>query len=192
MGSIGIAIALAIQSSITQIISGFFILLLNLYNINDIIEINGVKGFVRDFSLFNTTISNLTDINTIIPNNSFLSNSFINYTKTKTIKYTFTIAISANNSIDYNILMDNLKEKISILSKYCIDKTGIVVSIDELSASGTILRLKVPINSMELFNADMELKQIVRTVLVDDNVLLLDNSYVSSDIGTSNIRYNYS
>lgn len=189
LGSAGIAIALAIQSTITQVISGVFILILNLYNINDIIQINGIQGYVTDFSLFNTTISNLTDITTIIPNNQFLSQPFTNYTKTKTIKYTFTVAISANNSIDYDILMNNIKQKISAVSKYCIDKSGIIVSVDEMGMSGTIIRVKVPINSADLFYADMELKAIVRTVLSSDNVLLLDNSYVSSDIGTSNIKY---
>jgi small conductance mechanosensitive channel len=192
LGSLGLAIALSIQTAITQMISGLFILLFDLYNINDIIEINGTKGYVKDFTLFKTTIADLSDIEIIIPNNNFLINPFVNYTKNKTIKHTFIVAVSANNTIDYNILISNLKNKISSTSKYCIDKNGIIVAIDEIGMSGTKITLKVPINSIEMFYADIELKQIVRTVMADDNVLLLDNSYVSSDIGTSNVKYNFS
>lgn len=192
LGSIGLAIALSLQTAITQLISGIFILFFNLFNINDIVEINDTKGYVKDFTLFKTTISDLSDIEIVIPNNNFLTNTYINYTKNKTIKYTFTVAISANNKIDYNILISNLKNKIISTSKYCIDKNNIIVAIDEIGTSGTKITLKVPINSIEMFYADIELKQIVRTVMADDNVLLLDNSYVSSDIGTSNIKYDFS
>jgi len=192
LGSVGFALALAMQSTITQLISGIFILLFNLFNINDIVEINGTKGYVKDFSLFKTTIADLSDIEVLIPNNNFLTNSYINYTKNKIIRHTFTVAISANNKIDYNILISNLKTAIASKSKYCIDKNTIIIAIDEIGASGTKITLKVPINSIEMFYADIELKQIVRTVMADDNVLLLDNSYVSSDIGTSNVKYDFS
>jgi small conductance mechanosensitive channel len=192
LGSIGLAIALSLQTAITQLISGIFILFFNLFNINDIVEINDTKGYVKDFTLFKTTISDLSDIEIVIPNNNFLTNTYINYTKNKTIKYTFTVAISANNKINYNILISNLKNKIISTSKYCIDKNNIIVAIDEIGTSGTKITLKVPINSIEMFYADIELKQIVRTVMADDNVLLLDNSYVSSDIGTSNVKYDFS
>ena len=192
LGSVGLAIALSLQTTITQLISGIFILFFNLFNINDIVEINGTKGYVKDFTLFKTTIADLSDIEIVIPNNNFLTNTYINYTKNKTIKHTFTVAISANNTIDYNILISNLKNKILSTSKYCTDKNSIIVAIDEIGMSGTKITLKVPINSIEMFYADIELKQIVRTVMADDNVLLLDNSYVSSNIGTSNIKYDFS
>lgn len=192
LGSIGLAIALSLQTLITQLISGIFILFFNLFNINDIVEINDTKGYVKDFTLFKTTISDLSDIEIVIPNNNFLTNTYINYTKNKTIRYTFTVAISANNKINYNILISNLKNKIISTSKYCIDNNNIIVAINEIGTSGTKITLKVPINSIEMFYADIELKQIVRTVMADDNVLLLDNSYVSSDIGTSNVKYDFS
>ena len=192
LGSVGIAIALSLQTTITQLISGIFILFFNLFNINDIIEINGTKGYVKNFTLFKTTIADLSEIEVVIPNNNFLTNMYINYTKNKTFKHTFTVAISANNTIDYNILIYNLKNKISSTSKYCTDKNSIVVAIDEIGTSGTKITLKIPINSIEMFYADIELKQIVRTVMSDDNVLLLDNSYCRSDIGTPNVKYDFS
>jgi small conductance mechanosensitive channel len=192
LGSVGIAVALSLQTTITQLISGIFILFFNLFNINDIIEINGTKGYVKNFTLFKTTIADLSEIEVVIPNNNFLKNMYINYTKNKTFKHTFSVAISANNTIDYNILIYNLKNKISSTSKYCIDKNSIVVAIDEIGTSGTKITLKIPINSIEMFYADIELKQIVRTVMTDDNVLLLDNSYCRSDIGTPNVKYDFS
>ena len=192
LSSVGIALALAVQSTIAQMVSGLFILIFDLYNVNDIVEINGIKGYVKNFSIAKTTIADLSEVDVLIPNSNFLKDTFINYTKQKTIKHSFQIAISANNTIDYNILISNLKNKIMNTSKYCIDKNGIIVAINEIGNSGTTLTIKVPIKSIDMFYADIELKQIARNVMTDDNILLLDNSYVSSKIGTSNVKYDFS
>jgi len=191
LGSIGLAIALAMQTLITQLISGIFILFFDLFNIDDIVEINGIKGYVKNFTLFKTTIAPLSDVDTIIPNNNFLTNSYINYTKENIIKHSFRVAISANNKIDYDILLSNLKNAIISQSLYCIDKNNVSITIDEIDDSGTKLKVKVPINSKDTLYADIELKKIVRIEMANDNVLLLDNSYFVLD-NSPDIKYNYS
>ena len=77
LGSVGLAIALSLQSAITQIVSSIFILFFNLFTINDIVEINGFRGYVKDFNLFKTTISDLSETIVIVPNNNFLTNTFV-------------------------------------------------------------------------------------------------------------------
>ena len=180
LGSLGIAIALSIQSTITQLISGIFILVFDLYNINDIVEVNNVKGHVKDFTLFQTTLSDQSKQDIIIPNNIFLSSIYKNYTKEDVIKTAVIVSISSNNSIDYDTLIFELKNKIKETSKYCVDKNNISISINDISDSGTKLIIRVPVNSKEIFNAESEIKIIVRTVLSKDNILLLDNSYITS------------
>jgi small conductance mechanosensitive channel len=180
IGSFGITIALALQTTLTHLISGLFILFYGYFEINDVVEINGTVGYVKDFNLFKTYIADSSNHITVISNNDFINKSFTNYTLNKTFLYNFSIDISSINNIDYNILMNNIKTKIKNESKYCIDKNNIDVIIQNMSTLGTTILIKVPINSSDFFVGGAELKQIVRTLLTDDNILLLDNSYFTN------------
>jgi len=182
-GSIGLALALAIQSTITQIVSGILILYLDYYNINDIIEINGLVGYVNDFNLLNTTILDTSNITNIVPNNTFISGKFTNYTKNKVIFSTVNLGISANNSIDYNILMSNIKNALMNEAKYIVDRNSVIINIKDFEQPGTTLLIKYKINSKDFYKAQYDTRLIVRNLLAKDSVLLLDNSYIQLSDG---------
>lgn len=81
-GSIGILVGLSLQPTLSIIVSGFYISLNNLYQIDDMIEITGpngklYSGKVSAFSLFNTTIISKDNIPIIIPNN-YIQNNILN------------------------------------------------------------------------------------------------------------------
>ena len=81
LGSSGIAIALALQSSITQVINGLIILYFNYYELNDIIQVGEYLGTVTGFTLLNTTIkTHENNINIIIPNTEISSKVIYNFT----------------------------------------------------------------------------------------------------------------
>ncbi len=81
LGIFGLAIGLAFQSSLSNIISGIIISLSDLYEINDTVKINAIfsenytSGKVIDFNLYYTTLFNL-ESNTIIniPNSLIQNN----------------------------------------------------------------------------------------------------------------------
>jgi len=79
-GSIGLAVALSLQSVLTNVAAGFYISFNGLYSIGDIIQISGpgnvlYKGRVNAFSLFNTTIENSSNnYMTVIPNTYIQNN----------------------------------------------------------------------------------------------------------------------
>ena len=78
-GSVGLALALSLQGLLSNIASGFYIGVNNLYEIGDSIQFvsNGtlMKGTVKSFNLFNTTIL-VNNIPTIIPNTFIQNNIF--------------------------------------------------------------------------------------------------------------------
>lgn len=79
LGTLGLAIGLALQGSLTNLTSGIYIGLSNIFNIGDKIKINGTTGIIQEFSLFNTTISDENGHNVIIPNSIIQSNILTNY-----------------------------------------------------------------------------------------------------------------
>ena len=184
-GSIGFAIALAIQGSITQIVAGIMILWFNYFNIGDLIELNGSALYVTNFNLLNTTLTDIRKVKIIIPNNAIISGEFKNYSIDEKIFISVFFSLSANNKINYEILLDNIKNEIIKKSKYCIDKDNILVIIIDISNSGTKMFARVLIKNTDYYYANAEISKIIRVLLAEDNVLMLDNSYVSNSSNDS-------
>lgn len=176
-GSIGLAVALAVQGSITQIVSGLMILWFKYFNIGDLIELNGNASYVSDFNLLNTTMTDARNVKTMIPNNTIISGVFKNYFEHEKIFIDVHFTLSNNNQINYDILIKNIISEISGKSIYCIDKENILVRVYDISSSGTKLYARVFIKSIDFYPANAEINKIIRVILANDNVLMLDNGY---------------
>jgi small conductance mechanosensitive channel len=74
LGTLGLAMALALQGTITNITSGVYITLNNLFNIGDIIKVNNNIGIIKSFNLFNTVIIDENNNVSIIPNSMIQNN----------------------------------------------------------------------------------------------------------------------
>ncbi len=80
LGAAGIAIALALKDSLSNLASGIMIVVFRLFTKNDTIEVNGILGNVEDISLFHTYLKTLDGKLVIIPNTNIATNNVINYT----------------------------------------------------------------------------------------------------------------
>ena len=177
LGSVGLAIALAVQGTITQVVAGFVILFFRYFNIGDFILCNGMTGYITDFNLLTTTLTDQAGIKVMIPNSSFTSSPFTNYTSNKDVLFKLFLTLSSNNKINFDILFNNIKNAIMNESKYVTNKNGVYITIFDIQGSGTVICVNVPIKSIDYINAGNDARLIVRRVLSHDNVLLLDNSY---------------
>lgn len=82
-GSIGLTIALSLQSTLSILASGLYISLNNLYDIGETIEVLGPNGTIYNgkvslFNLFNTTILSTKDNTPIIIPNNYIQNNILN------------------------------------------------------------------------------------------------------------------
>lgn len=86
LGSTGFALALAIQDSLKNIISGIYISINKLFKIGDIVSLkplgnlNATHGRIIDFSLYYTTIVDSNNIISMIPNSVVQNNIITNIT----------------------------------------------------------------------------------------------------------------
>lgn len=181
-GSIGLAIALSIQNTIAQMVSGMVIVSFKYFNLGDLIEVNGIMGFVDRFNLFNTSLSLPTGEKVVIPNNTITNNGFKNYFEKDQIYADIFIKISNNNKTNYDELCEHIKTAMLSKSKY-IQNSTITVTINDISEPGTKIRVRILINSRDYYAATTQTRQIVRTLLTDENILLLDNYYINNQSG---------
>jgi small conductance mechanosensitive channel len=183
LGSVGLAVALALQDTISNISSGIMILILNYYDIGDLIEIDDKMGTVDKFDLFTTTLKNMDGVLVKLPNNLITKGVLTNYYKNEDLMVSVNVTVSNNEKqINYDDLFNKLKDELKNKMTFITDKENIKTSISDISTAGTKLTIRIPVKSDKFLQARMLSIGIVRDVIVSNNLLLLDNSYVSQSI----------
>lgn len=190
LGSAGLAIALALQGTITEIAAGFMIIVLNYYDIGDLVCIqsggSSTMGKIDSFDLFTTTIQDGDRTNHRLPNTTIVKSHLINYYKKKEISVGFEISISNNNDIDIDGLMKSLKQVIETdISEFITNKDMIDILILDMSASGTKLHVRIPIESINYIPAKFTAQKVIREFCSKNSLRLLDNHYANVKGGNS-------
>lgn len=181
LGSVGLAIALALQNSITNIASGFMILFLNYYDIGDLVEISDTMGYIHSFNLFNTTVKNLDNILINIPNSSIVDGTLTNYYKEKIIKLSLEVNVSNyDKTVNIQELLSAIKEALAEKCTFIVDKNEISGNVKDLSKEGTLLKVKFPVENHNYLAAKGMANNIVREVIREKNIFLLDNYYLET------------
>jgi len=182
LGSIGLAVALALQDTISNISSGIMILLLNYYDIGDLIEVNDKMGHVDKFDLFTTSLKNMDGVIIKMPNNLITKSVLTNYHKNEDMLVAINVTISNNEKhINYDDIFNKMKDELKNKMTFITDKENIKTIISDISTSGTKITIKVPVKSDNFVQAKTLSTKIVHDVIVSNNLLLLDNNYIKME-----------
>lgn len=78
---IGVSLGIAFKETLSNLGSGYILLFLKPFKIDDYIEFAGIEGIVTDIHIFNTTLKTFDNKTIIIPNSKLTNQSITNYTK---------------------------------------------------------------------------------------------------------------
>lgn len=107
-GVAGLAIGFAAQTSVSNFISGLFVLGEKSMKIGDTISVSGTSGTVESVGLLSVKIKTLDNQLVRIPNSSIINSVLTNYSSYKTTRQTFEINISYE--ADLQKAMQKIKE----------------------------------------------------------------------------------
>ena len=178
IGSVGLTVGLALKDSISNISSGVMILLLDYYDIGDLIQINDYIGYIESFNLFVTTIKDLNGVSIKIPNNTITEGVLTNYYKNKDIYFSFNISISnSEKNVKIDEICAKIKAKIISDCKYVSNPEKVLVIVIDMEKEGTRLEIFVPVNSEDYVATKWSIQTIVHSVISENNLNLLDYYY---------------
>lgn len=80
-GIAGVAIGFAAQTSISNVISGLFVITERTFKINDIIEVSGTMGTVQSINLLSVILKTFDNQYVRIPNETIIKANLINYSQ---------------------------------------------------------------------------------------------------------------
>ncbi|MBR0039793.1 MAG: mechanosensitive ion channel [Oscillospiraceae bacterium] len=150
VGVLALVIGFGAESLIADMVTGFFMLFENQYNVGDIVEVNGFRGMVKEIGIRTTSIID-TGKNIKIVNNSDMKN-ILNRSDN------VSIAV-ATIDVPYPTDLEKLEMQIPALIKEIFERHQDVMlseprylGVQELGASGITLKFIVEIEEGNIFS----------------------------------------
>lgn len=169
LGSVGVAIGLALQGSLSNFAGGILILLLHPFKVGDYIkeDTNGNEGTVEEIQLFYTKLRTADEKIIILPNGPLANNSLTNVTGAKNRRLDIYVGISYASDVKKakEVLMSVLNKEEKVL-KDC-DK---LVFVDELADSCIRMGVRCYIRQEDYWTTKWRITENIKYALDDAKI----------------------
>ena len=142
IGSVGVAIGLALQGSLSNFAGGVIILLLRPFKVGDYVIQGSLEGTVSEIQLFYTTLTTGDNRKIVIPNGQLADNSLINATAAETRRLDIKVGISYKSDVK---LAKDLLLKLGNEDESTLKEEGKapMAAVEELGDSAVNMLLRV-------------------------------------------------
>ena len=108
LGSAGVAVSLAMQGALGNLIGGFILLLLRPFKVREYIKIGEYEGTVQNIGAFYTDLVTPDNRHLSLPNGTLTNTTIINYTREGTRRLDIPFSVSYESDLDtvYRVLKD--------------------------------------------------------------------------------------
>ncbi len=166
-GIAGIAIGMAAQRSVSNIISGLFLLADQPFEIGDAVDIGGDAGVVLDISLFSTRLRTFDNKYLRIPNDAVANAKIINLTHYDLRRLDVPVGIAYKE--DVATALEVIKNVVSNHPKVLVEPEPIVL-VSKFGDSSIDFEVRAWVQRVELFNARTELIRDIKKALDDAGI----------------------
>lgn len=179
VGILTLIVGFSAESLISDIVTGTFMLVENLYNVGDIVEVDGFRGTVTKIGIRTTSITDVGD-NVKIINNSEMKNILNRSDKQSR-------AVS-DIGIPYEVDLEELEKKLPALlediakrNEDVLRTAPLYLGVQELGTSAIVLRFVAEVSEANIYTATRVLN---RELLLGFRKLGIECPYTQIDIHT--------
>lgn len=140
ISAISLAISLALQDSLKNLVNGFIIISTKLLNRGDWVQIGGVEGSVVEIRMLYVVLKTGDNKRITIPNSTILTKEIVNYNINKTRRVDLTFDISYNSNVD---LAKQIANDVIASYKPIYNDPEPSVVLSNLGASSITLQVRV-------------------------------------------------
>ena len=182
LGIGSVAIALAAQATLTDMISGFAIMIDRPFRIGDFVTAGGVSGSVESITIFNTVLNTPDNKRVVVPNGSITNNAITNANANSTRRIDLVIGISYKDDIKRakDILADLIAEETRILKD-----PAPKIAVLELAESSVNLAVRPWVNTCDYWDVFFDLNEKIKVGLEKEGLTI---PYPQQDIHIFGIK----
>ncbi|OCR05949.1 mechanosensitive ion channel protein MscS [Helicobacter pullorum] len=159
LGTAGLAIALSLKDSLSNLASGIILVVLRRFNRGDVISVNSMVGKVDSINLFETKLTTLDNQVIIMPNSLLVSTPIINININPTRRMDLIFGIDYGSDI---AKAKEILEEIFNEDSLVLKEPAPVIGVNALNASSVDLLVRFWVNTADYFQANITLPQKVK------------------------------
>lgn len=178
LGSAGIAtaaIGFASKTSVSNMISGLFLIIEKSFEVGDTIAVKGTQGKVISIDLLSVKL--LTADNTLVrvPNETIISSELINFTHFAHRRCDIDIAIGFETNIAH---VEKVLLEVAHQQHFTLKKPEPTVILNDFHNTAINLRLSIWVNKSKYDDAKNQLQQAIITAFEQENIVLPSHQFV--------------
>lgn len=182
-GVAGVAIGFAAQTSVSNIISGIFVLTEGTVKIGDFISVGDVSGIVDNVNLLSVRVHTLDNQLVRVPNSTVINSNLTNFSYHSKRRFTFGVSISYDTDMEYAL------ETLSKAASHCptvLQDPAPAVWFDGFGDSGINMTAAVWFNSSDLLATKNAMFVAIKKVFDEAGIEIPYNKIVI-DAGELNV-----
>lgn len=161
-GIVGLAIGFGAQGLVSDVVTGFFLLLEKQIDVGDYITVGSFDGIVESVGLRTTQIRSFNGTLNYIPNREIKSVS--NHSRGN-MRALVDIEIPSDDNIDKAIdIMQKVCDRIAKENPLIVDGPN-VIGVQSLGSSNTVIRIIAKTENMEQWAVEREIRKAIKEVL---------------------------
>jgi len=140
LGSAGVAVSLAMQGALSNLVGGLTLLLLKPFVAGDYVKIGDTEGTVQIVGTFFTEFTTADNRHVSLPNSSLTNTAIVNYSREGTRRLDVTFGVSYDADIDHTV--DTLREAVSMTGGI-LDEPAPIIKLTECGDSSLSFMIRV-------------------------------------------------
>lgn len=139
LGAAGLAVGLALQSSLSNFSSGIMLILFRPFKVGDFVEAGGTTGTIEQINVFNTVMTTGDNREIIVPNAQVFGGTITNFSAKATRRIDLVIGIGYDDDI---AKAKQIIEDILSADQRILEEPAPVILVMELGASSVDLAVR--------------------------------------------------
>ena len=167
IGSIGLALGLALQGGLSNIAGGVLIMIFKPFKVGDYIDNGSNSGTVKEINIFNTVLSTYDNKMIVIPNGNLSNSVVINYSKYPDRMLDIPITIDYSSDLK---LVKKVLNNIAEICHYRIENKDILIALKEHADSSLIFTFRIWVKNTDYWKAKFELLEKIKEEFDKNNI----------------------
>lgn len=159
LGAAGLAIALALQGSLSNFASGVLIIVFRPFKSGDFVEVAGVSGVVQRIDMFQTIFKTTDNKKIIVPNSQITGGPITNYSAEHTRRIDLVIGISYDSDLR---LAKQILQQIVTQDQRILPEPAPIIAVSALADSSVNLVLRPWVESTNYWPVYWDLLEQVK------------------------------
>jgi len=169
LGAAGLAIALALQGSLSNFASGVLIILFRPFRAGDFVDAAGVSGVVEKIEIFQTVMKSPDNKRIIVPNSQITGSAIINYSAEKTRRVDLTVGISYESDLKK---AKQLLEQILKADSRILAEPAPVVAVGALADSSVNILIRPWVNAADYWPVYWDTLEKIKLTFDENQIVI--------------------